>query len=146
MSEEISKILMLLNLLLLEQYSLFLPDQTPYTIGTFQPSGSYAPCIKLMRVIELEVFFKRTKGSGEPMVLCGITKPCVYTRLNVYQALEASNEVFLNSFNSFSKLKVDLRALVPAALFPFSACEPASVLNASNSLLIFSINSFIMIV
>ena len=57
--------------------------------------------------------------------------------------LDSSNEVFLNSFKSFSNAKVDFLALVPAALFPFSACVSASVLNVSNSALIFSINSFI---
>lgn len=41
-------------------------------------------------------------------------------------------------------LKDALRALVPAALFDFSACNSASALNASNSALIFSINSVII--
>jgi hypothetical protein len=50
--------------------------------------------------------------------------------LNCIYFLDASTETFLNSFKSFSSSKVDLRALGPAALIPFSISD--SVLNASN--------------
>lgn len=37
-------------------------------------------------------------------------------------------EAFLNAFKNFFKANVDLRALLPAALFPFPDCNSESVL------------------
>lgn len=47
------------------------------------------------------------------------------------QFFTASREAFLNCFIAFSISSDTLRARVPAALLPFSACAVASFLNAS---------------
>src|SRR5690606_36221702 len=57
-----------------------------------------------------------------------------------------SKDAFLNSFSNFSNSNELFRALVPAALFPFSICNVASSFNVSNEALIFSINSFMVII
>ena len=67
----------------------------------------------------------------------------VYSDKIGYYFFEASNDTFLNSFNSFSKSRELLRARVPAALLPFSICRFASVARASNSVLILFTNSSI---
>jgi hypothetical protein len=56
--------------------------------------------------------------------------------------LASSTETFLNSLNSLLVLKLIYELLYLLLCF-FSACWLASVANASNSALIFSISSFI---
>ncbi len=58
--------------------------------------------------------------------------------------LEASTDAFLNSLNILLNSSADLRALVPAALFPFSTCAAASDWKDSNSALILSTKFFIL--
>lgn len=65
--------------------------------------------------------------------------------LQKYYFFDSSIETFLNSFKSFSISKVDLRALGPAALTPFSVNDSASALNVSISALIFNNRSFMLI-
>lgn len=58
--------------------------------------------------------------------------------------LAAANEDLRNSFMSFSISSDALRARVPAALLPFSACAAASFANEAYAASIFSISSFIL--
>lgn len=65
-----------------------------------------------------------------------MVQPLSSSRKNCY-FLDSSKDTFLNSFNAFSNSNEALRARVPAALFPFEACNSASAIKTSFNSLIF---------
>ena len=97
-------------------------------------------CILLERVIIRKAIrlYKETKALL-------LKESSAYSEKSVYYFFEASNDTFLNSFNSFSKSRELLRAREPAALVPFSICKFASVAKASNSALILLTSSSIFL-
>lgn len=70
------------------------------------------------------------KNNEEPPVMM-ILHYMHFTRPKKYYFLAASNDALRNSFIAFSIASEDLRARVPAALFPFSTCAVASLRNSA---------------